>query len=77
MRWVRTNIKRQLTISTTWEHSETKNWELNIRDAINKAIQHWKIDNKDENELLDTLQKYNKIEMTNNVLEVMKNMKQL
>ena len=48
------------------------NWEQNIREAIDKAIQYWTIDNKVENELLDTLQKYNKIEMMTNELKAIK-----
>ena len=54
-----------------------ENWELNIRDAIDKAIQHWRLDNKVENELLDTLQRYNKIEMNNNEYKSMKKMQLL
>ena len=49
-----------------------ENSELNIREAIDKAIKHWKVDNKDDNELLDTLQRYNRIEMKSNELKVMK-----
>ena len=31
------------------------NLELNIREAINKAILNWKNDHKEKNEVIDTL----------------------